>query len=102
MDFELDFELNILYSLSVILDSLSVFHPLLQLIIYRFIKVQFFKSKSYYPMLLSPGFYPEISGFFKSVGIFWDFNLKSSISGFLRFLRTASSKFSNQVFGEIS
>ena len=30
----------------MILNSLSVFHPLLQLIIYSFIKVQFFISKS--------------------------------------------------------
>jgi hypothetical protein len=40
----------------------------------------------------SPGFYPEISGFFEEVGIFlgffWDF---SGI--FLGFLRKGSSKF---------
>ena len=42
LDSELDFELHILY----LLDSLSVFHPLLQLIIYSIIKVQFFITKS--------------------------------------------------------
>ena len=42
LDFEWDFQLNILY----LLDSLSVFHLLFQLIIYNFIKVQFFITKS--------------------------------------------------------
>jgi hypothetical protein len=33
--------------------------------------------------LPSPGFYPEISGFFKQLGYFWDFYFKTSISGFI-------------------
>jgi hypothetical protein len=36
-----------------------------------------------YTALPSPGFYPEISGFFEAVGIFWDFYFKKSITGFL-------------------
>jgi hypothetical protein len=33
-------------------------------------------------VLPSPGFYPEISGFFEAVGIFFYFYFKKSISGF--------------------
>jgi hypothetical protein len=32
--------------------------------------------------LPSPGFYPEISGFFEALGFFGDFYFKKSISGF--------------------
>jgi hypothetical protein len=38
--------------------------------------------RQFWSALPSPGFYPEISGFFEAVGIFFNFHFKKSISGF--------------------
>ena len=52
--------------------------------------------------LPSPGFYPEISGFFEAVGIFWGFLFeKVNLGIFLGFFRKGSSKFRNGFFCKI-
>ena len=49
--------------------------------------------------LPSPGFYPEISGFFEEVGIFLGFLFQKLNHGiFFGFLRARSSKFRNRFF----
>ena len=35
--------------------------------------IEIFYTASFFAALPSPGFYPEISGFFEAVGIFWGF-----------------------------
>jgi hypothetical protein len=52
--------------------------------------------------LPSPGFYPEISGFFEAVGIFLGFSFeKVNLGIFLGFFRMGSSKFRNGYFCKI-
>jgi hypothetical protein len=54
------------------------------------------------PALPSPGFYPEISGFFEAVGIFLGFLFeKVNLGIFLGFFRKGSSKFRNGYFCKI-
>jgi hypothetical protein len=56
----------------------------------------------YRTALPSPGFYPEISGFFEAVGIFLGFLFeKVNLGIFLGFFRKRSSKFRNGFFCKI-
>ena len=47
-------------------------------------------------------FIPRSRDFLHQLGCFWDFYFKNSISGFFGIFQNSSSKFSIQVFGEIS